>query len=204
MSFLYRESTVLAVLLVLIAALVPIFIADNTKPAVIHPNPSSPAITPGASHTNIVHDHRTLSTVSTSLADVRWRDVFFTILGVILTLVHAIITPATIILSGVLVVLYPAILAFKFMFAIISFPFKIVYMVFKALYPVYVFLGAACIVGLTTGVVGKETLRGIVRLWRTKPEDQVEGYQEPAARGRNRKRKDVGAQPSKYRRRVKR
>jgi hypothetical protein len=71
-------------------------------------------------------------------------------------------------------------------------------MLARALYPIYVFLGAACLVGFTTGVIGKNMIMGFASLWKSKTDDTV-----VKERGRNRKRKDVGAQSYYDRRQTK-
>ena len=186
MSFAYRESTVLAALLVLVAALIPILISENGTKSI-------------PDHENVPGNHP-----GTSLANFQWRSLLSTFWATISIPLHAISIPVQALVSATLVVLHPIILAFKFMFAIIFFPFKLLIGLAMLLYPIYVFLGAACIVGLVTGIIGKHTLQLLVYLWREKPSGAkpIEGKDTP--RGRNQKRKDVGAQAYYNRRKTRR
>ena len=175
MSFAQRESVVLAALLLVVAALIPSFIQANEPKVVIQADPSSSPLPP--SHFQF-----------------QWHWITTT-LGILATPLQIILVPLQAILSFVYAVLYPLVVAFRFVFGVVMFPITLMAAAMKMLYPIYVFLGAACVLGLMTAYISRILFELCIRSWgeRSSTESAKELDGRTKERGRNMKRKDVAA-----------
>jgi hypothetical protein len=154
-----NESLTVVSLLILVAALIPTFLAFIERPPVMASEPTVKIVTSTAGSQGPVAA-RSDFTIIINLV----RGAAASVLPIIaygFRLAWNLLTrPLLALLSVVATILWPVYYALETLALILFFPIKVTASIGKFLYPLYVFVGAACVVGLSVALF----VRGVAAL----------------------------------------